>query len=192
MDAVSLILLATRVVVFAAFAFAAVVAGTHWAVTRGHLTPFSAPARAVRRLGEPVVRPMERALLGRGGNPANAPFALFWVALIGGLALLALVQWLLGFALSLTASAASGPRGVVGFLVYVLFTVLKGALWVRVLSSWFSISRYSRPMRIVYGLTDWLVEPLRRVLPPLGMFDLSPFVAYLMLVLAQSFLSSVI
>jgi YggT family protein len=36
-------------------------------------------------------------------------------------------------------------------------------------------------MRPVYALTDWLVEPIRRVVPPLGMFDLSPFVALIVL-----------
>lgn len=192
MDLVSLVLLVTRVVVFAGFAVATVVAGTHWAATHGHLNRFGAPARTVRRLGEPLVRPMERAMLGRGGNPSNAPYALFWVALLGGLALLALVQWLLGFLLTFSASAQSGPRGLLSFLVFALFSLLKAALWVRVLSSWFSVSRYSLPMRIVYGLTDWLVEPLRRVLPPVGMFDFSPFVAYLMLVLAQGFLGTVL
>jgi len=192
MDPIGLILMGTRVVVFAGFALAAVVAGTHWAVTRGHLTPFSAPARTVRRLGNPVVRPLERMLLSRGGNPASAPFALFWIALAGGLALLALVQWGLGLMLSLASSAASGPTGLLRFLVFGVFSVLKAALWIRVITSWFAISRYSRPMRIVYGLTDWLVEPVRRLLPPMGMFDFSPIVAYLMLWLAQGFLARIL
>ena len=40
-------------------------------------------------------------------------------------------------------------------------------------------------MRIVHGLTDWLVDPIRRVVPPLGMFDISPLVAYFVLYLVE-------
>jgi uncharacterized protein YggT (Ycf19 family) len=32
------------------------------------------------------------------------------------------------------------------------------------------------------ALTDWIVDPIRRILPPLGMIDLSPLVAYFALV----------
>src|SRR5260370_23579631 len=31
------------------------------------------------------------------------------------------------------------------------------------------------------SLTDWLVEPIRRVVPPIGMFDLSPILALVVL-----------
>jgi uncharacterized protein YggT (Ycf19 family) len=34
-------------------------------------------------------------------------------------------------------------------------------------------------------LTEWLLEPLRRLLPPFGPLDLSPMVAYLLLWIAQ-------
>jgi len=60
------------------------------------------------------------------------------------------------------------------------------ALFIRVIASWLGVSPYSRPMRIIHGLTDWLLGPLRRVIPPFGMFDLTPLVAYLMLWLARS------
>jgi YggT family protein len=41
-------------------------------------------------------------------------------------------------------------------------------------------------MRPIVFLTDWLLEPLRRLIPPLGMFDISPLVAWLLLILARS------
>jgi uncharacterized protein YggT (Ycf19 family) len=47
-------------------------------------------------------------------------------------------------------------------------------------------------MRIFYALTDWLVEPIRRVLPQMGMFDWSPLVAWLVLLVLRSVLLSVI
>ena len=44
-----------------------------------------------------------------------------------------------------------------------------------------TLVRYSRWLRPAYWLTDWVVEPLRRVLPPFGMFDLSPLAAIFVL-----------
>jgi YggT family protein len=65
------------------------------------------------------------------------------------------------------------------------FSLLMLALLVRVFSSWFGGSRYSKYIRWSYTLTDWLVEPIRRVLPTVGMFDLSPLVAWLVLSLVR-------
>ncbi|MGH7622515.1 MAG: YggT family protein, partial [Gemmatimonadaceae bacterium] len=36
-----------------------------------------------------------------------------------------------------------------------------------------------------YKLTDWIVRPIARVLPPFGMIDFSPIVAYLLIYVVQ-------
>ncbi len=182
---ISFIILATRVVVFALFGFAAVVAGTHWAVQHGHIKPFGPVPTTIRSLGQPILRLFERRLYRGGGNPVSAPYLFFWVALLGGLALLGLVQWLIGTLLELAYSASAGPRALLGFVISGVFSILMLALFVRVISSWFGVSPYSRLMRVVHALTDWLLDPLRRILPPFGMIDVSPIVAYLMLSLAR-------
>ena len=41
-------------------------------------------------------------------------------------------------------------------------------------------------------LSDWIIEPIRRVLPPFGMIDFSPLVAWLVLSIVRSFLLSAI
>lgn len=182
------VILVTRIVVFAIFLTASVVAGTHWAVSHRHLSPFSPLARFGRRLGESMVKPLETRLLKSGGSPSSAPYVLFWVALLGGLALLGVVEWIIGLVLSLMASASAGPRGIIFFAVNLLFSALMLALFIRVIASWFGVSPYSKPMRVVYGLTDWIIDPLRRVVPPFGMIDVTPLVAYLLLILARSVL----
>jgi YggT family protein len=179
--------LAVRGIVFLVFIVAAVVAATHWAVKHKHLQPFGPLPRAVRRIGDPLTKPFERRLYRSGGNPANAPYLFFWATLIGGLAAIALVEWVIGMVVSLGSSAAAGPRGLLIFVVNAVFSVLMLALFVRVIASWIGASPYSKPMRVVHGLTDWLLDPLRRLIPPLGAFDLSPLVAYLMLSLARWF-----
>jgi len=70
--------------------------------------------------------------------------------------------------------------------------VLVVALFVRVLGSWFGLFRYARGLRAVYRLTDWVVEPLRRVLPPAAGFDWSPLAAWVVLWLLRQLLFAVI
>ena len=59
------------------------------------------------------------------------------------------------------------------------------ALIVRVFSSWFGMGRHHRWVAWSYRLTDWLVEPIRRVLPTMGILDLSPLVAWFALSLIR-------
>jgi len=61
-----------------------------------------------------------------------------------------------------------------------------------VVASWFGIGAYHPRFRPVILLTEWLVAPIRRVLPPTGMIDLSPLVAWLALVLLRSLLLSLV
>ena len=68
------------------------------------------------------------------------------------------------------------------------FAIEKIALLVRVLSSWFPISPYSKWIRWSYVLTDWMIIPLGRLIPRIGMIDISPIVAWLLLSLLQRML----
>jgi YggT family protein len=54
-----------------------------------------------------------------------------------------------------------------------------------VIASWFGISPYRSWMRPVVALTDWIIEPIRRLLPPTGMIDFSPMIAWLVLWVAR-------
>jgi YggT family protein len=180
------IILATRIVVLAVFSAALVVAATHWAVKHGHLTPFGAFPRTVRQLGSPLLRPFERRLHRSGGNPVDAPFTLFWIALLGGLGAIAVVEWVVGLVYSMVYSASAGPAALLGVVVNLAFSVVMIAILIRAVASWFGISPYSRPMRIVYGVTDWLILPLQKVVPPIGAIDITPMVAYFVLYLLRA------
>lgn len=175
----------TRGLVVAVFAYAVVVAATHWAVRSRRLNPFSGWARFVRRISEPVLRPLERRILRAGGSPSDAPLWLLGIALVGGLVLISLMRWAIGFTYELGALAQAGPRDWLIAAVSWVFRILMIALLVRVIGSWFSVSPYAKWMRPFILLTEWLLEPLRRLLPPFGPLDLSPMVAYLLLWIAQ-------
>lgn len=175
----------TRGFVIAVFAYAVVVAATHWAVRSRRLNPFGGWARFVRRISEPVLRPLERRILRAGGSPPDAPLWLLGIALVGGLVLISLMRWAIGFTYELGALAQAGPRDWLIAAVSWVFRILMIALLVRVIGSWFSVSPYAKWMRPFIMLTEWLLEPLRRLLPPFGPLDLSPMVAYLLLWIAQ-------
>jgi YggT family protein len=177
--------LVTRSLVVAAFVYAVVVACTHWAVRSRRLSPFGAWPRFVRRMSEPVLLPLERRIVRAGGGPSDAPLWLLGIVVVGGLVLISLVRWAIGIAYELGALSQGSPRDWLIAAVSWAFRLMMLALLVRVVGSWFSLSPYSRWMRPFVVLTEWLLEPLRRVLPLFGPLDLSPMVAYLLLWIAQ-------
>jgi YggT family protein len=59
-------------------------------------------------------------------------------------------------------------------------------IFVRIIFSFVAVSYGNPLMRFLYRTTEPLLGPLRRMVPPLGMFDLSPIVAFIILWLCQA------
>jgi len=59
--------------------------------------------------------------------------------------------------------------------------VLTGAVFVRALLSWFPIDPRNPLVTILYDVTEPILDPLRRVIPRLGMIDITPLVAILLI-----------
>jgi YggT family protein len=178
---------AVRTLVLLALVYAGLVAITHWAVRSRRLSPFGAWPRAMRKLSDPVLLPLERRIVRAGGSPQNAPLWLLAIVIGAGLVLLSLTSWLIGTVEGLGLVTQGGPRIWIQMLVSAVFTVLMTAILIRVIASWFGIGEYRRWMRPIYALTNWLINPIRRVLPPFGMFDFSPMVAWLVLYVLRGF-----
>jgi YggT family protein len=184
------LILAVRILIVVALAYASAVALTHWAVRSRRITAFGGWPRLMRRASDPVLRPLERRIVRSGGSPQDAPLWLLGIVVVSGLLLLSLVQWLAGFSVTLQILAQEGPGAWARFVVNGLFTLLMAALLVRVIASWFGISPYRPWMRPVMLLTSWIIDPIRRILPPFGMIDFSPLVAWLVLSLVHGFVMS--
>ena len=183
---------ALRIVVAILFFASVIIAVTHWAVRQGHIGAFGAWPRLVRRASDPVIQPLERRLVRGGRNPQDAPLWLAGLVLVGGLVFLWLARSLAGAVSNLQEMASGGPRPLTFAAIRLVAGVLKLALIVRVVSSWFGRGEYSRWLRPVYRLTDWLIHPLRRLVPQMGMFDLTPLVAYIVVMLAEGLLLSLL
>jgi YggT family protein len=174
-----------RSIVVVALVYASIVALTHWAVRRRKIGPFGGWPRLVRRLSDPVLLPLERRVIRFGGSPQDAPLWLLGIVILGGLILLSLTSWLLGLAGSVTALASAGPRDWIRLLTGWAFTLVMAAIFIRVIVSWFGVSEYRPWMRPLVLLTDWIIRPIRRLLPPTGMIDFSPMLAWLVLWVAR-------
>src|SRR2546425_11923982 len=69
-----------RILVFAAFCLAAVVALAGWLVRTRRVSPFGGFGRTLRSVTDPVLRPVETRLVRLGGNPVHAGW---WVVVLG-------------------------------------------------------------------------------------------------------------
>jgi YggT family protein len=183
---------AARWFVFAVFCASVVVSLASWLVRTRRISPFSTLSRVLRSSSDPVMRPIEARVVRAGGDPTNAGWWLVIGVAVVGIVLLSLLDWTVGVVLQLATAAQGGPRAVLRLGIVVVYNVFFIALLVRVFGSWFGAFRYSRWMRPAYALTDWLVEPLRRMLPPFGMFDVSPLAGWFVLWVLKQLLLSVI
>jgi YggT family protein len=177
-----------RYIVFGLVALAAIVALGSWLVRTRRVSPFSALGRALCAVTEPVMRPMERRLVRMGGSPNHAGGWLIIVTAVAGILLVSLAGWLMNTFEVAQAAASGGPRQTFVLIVDLLYRILFIALIVRVIAAWFGMFRYSRWIRPAYILTDWLVEPLRRVVPQMSGWDLTPIVAVIILSLVRRLL----
>lgn len=178
-----------RVVVFVVAALALVVFTIDWLVRTRRISPFGPVARFFRRVVDPLIVPVERRVVRSGGLPASAPWWALVAVVLGGLVLLALLEFIRGQLAFAVSAGDAGVRGLLAVLITWTFGILQIALIVRVISSWARISEYSRWIRWTVPLTEWLLRPLRNLIPPLGgMIDLSPLVAFLLLAILRSVL----
>lgn len=176
-----------RIVVLAVFLVAAFAGTASWLVRTRRISPFGGFGGLLRRASDPIIRPVEARVVRMGGHPAQASFWLVIGSAVTGILLLSLLEWGASAYLALRAAAGGGARSIAAFVVGIAYTVVIVALVVRVVASWFGLGRYTRWLRPAYLLTDWIVEPLRRVVPAVGAMDVTPLVAWLVLWLVRRF-----
>jgi YggT family protein len=173
-----------RIALLAAGAVFLVIAILDWAVRSRRINPFSSVARFCRRVIDPMLVPIESRVVRAGGIPSQAPWWGLAAVVVIGVLLIVLLQWIRTAIISISFAASEGGMGITALVLESAFEVLKFALIVRVIVSWIGM-RYSWWARAAYTLTDWLVKPIARVLPPFGMMDFSPLVAYVVIYVVE-------
>ena len=186
--AYSTVLAVLRIVLFYAALVLGVVFAVDWLVRTRRVSPFNPVARFFRSSVDPLLAPVERTVVRAGGTPASAPWWALVFVVVGGILLIQLLGFVEGQLVALTGAADAGAGGVLVFLASATLALLRIALIVRVISSWVRVSPYSRWIRWSYVLTEWLLAPLRRVIPTIGMIDITPIVAYYLIALVGGYL----
>lgn len=170
-----------RYVFLGGAAAAGLICAGDWMVRTRRLSPFGAPARFFRKTIDPAIAPVERAVIRSGGVPTAAPLWALLAVIIAGIIALSLLGFIRDNVVGVLWAVSHGPRAIALLLAGWIIGILELALIVRVIASWVRMSPFSPWIRWSYTLTEWLVAPLRKRLPNVGMFDISPIVAYAIL-----------
>jgi YggT family protein len=134
----------------------------------------------VVKVTSPVLRPLRQLIPGYGGMDL-ASLCLAWLLKAVELALLAM---LLGLDRSPLAALGWAVPGLIELVINIfLFGVL-----IRVILSWVNPDPYNPAVALLERLTDPVMRPAQRLLPPIGGIDLSPMLVMIGLVLLQMLL----
>lgn len=86
----------------------------------------------------------------------------------------------------LSAGVANGnPKVFIGFVLYGLLSILVLFIFIRFLSSWFVFTTTTF-LGFVKRVTDPILIPVQRLIPPIGMFDISAMIVLLLIGFLQS------
>ncbi len=96
-----------------------------------------------------------------------------------------LLTWIANIRVGALAIAIASVFNLVTLAIYVFI----GAIFIQVIISWISPGVHNPLASLAHSLTDPLLRPLRRIIPPAGMLDLTPMVALLLLFIALRVLS---
>ena|SRR5690348_695174 len=156
-------------------------------VDAADLNPFGWASRTLHRMTDPFVIPVRGAMRNVGVDPKFAALVVILVSILLGYFLVQIVgtiAWTLdGVVSGLTTGAIIS---VVGFIISGLLSLYILCIFMRVIFSWGMVSYRNRVMRFLFDVTEPMLGPLRRILPPLGRMDISPLVAILILWLFQA------
>ena len=174
------LIVVVKQVLFYTAAAAAAVALVDWLARTRRINPFGPVAQFMRKVVDPVMLPVERRIVRSGGQPSSAPWWTLVAVVVGGLVLVTALDFADGLMRQLSL-AMSSPSALWMVLASWAFSFLRLALIVRVVSTWVQISPYSKWIRWSYLMTEWMLAPLRRLMPNFGPMDVSPLIAFLLI-----------
>jgi YggT family protein len=73
------------------------------------------------------------------------------------------------------------PVPIVSWIIYYGIGFIILAMIVRAFASWFRLDERYAIIRFLARITDPFIEPIRRIIPPIGMFDMAFIIAFFML-----------
>ena len=154
------------------------------------VNPFSWSAITVKRLTDPVILPVRRVLIAMRVDPIAAPLiAIVVFILVGFFAVQvsgSFLNTIAGIFVALTSGRIASPAAIIGYLLYGLLGIYTMVILARIVCSWFGVGYGNRAARFLILSTEPLLAPLRRTIPPVGMFDISAIIAFVIIWLLQT------
>ncbi len=155
--------------------------------------PFGAVGRfgfKIRKITERFVYPAARFLATYRINTRYAPLLSILIAFVLTYFTSRIIENTFYIIDGLTCSVTFGePKFFVGFVLYALLSVLVLFIFIRFISSWFVFTRKTF-LGFVMRVTDPIMRPVQKLIPPIGMFDISAMIVLLLIGFLQSLVLS--
>lgn len=133
-------------------------------------------AQGILRFTSPVVIPVRRIVPSFGRLDTATVLVAFVIQYLTVLLLLLILGQSAGIVAVAVTSIVKLAVLSINLFVYAIF--------IRIILSWISQGGYNPATAIITTLTEPLLRPFRRVIPPLGGFDISPIFAVILLLAA--------
>ncbi|MFL6255125.1 MAG: YggT family protein [Pyrinomonadaceae bacterium] len=154
-------------------------------LNKADLNPFSRPVIMVRRWTDPMVNPVRRPLVQAGLSPNVTPLVVILIAILLGYFATRFIGTVLYTVRGLLKSMTVGdPISFVGYIIFGTLAMYSLMIFARIIISW-GVGPHNRLLHLLIRITEPLMGPFRRIIPPLGVFDVSPIVVLLLLDLFQ-------
>jgi YggT family protein len=133
-------------------------------------------AQGILRFTSPIVIPVRRIVPSFGRMDTATVLVAFVIQYLTVLLLLLILGQTAGIAAIVVTSIVK--------LVVLSINLFVYAIFIRIILSWISQGGYNPATAIITTLTEPLLRPFRRILPPMGGFDISPIFAVILLLAA--------
>lgn len=154
-------------------------------LNKADLNPFSRPVIMVRRWTDPMVNPVRRPLVQAGISPNLTPLVVILIAILLGYFASRFINTVLFTVHGLIKSVTFGdPISLVGYVIFGILAIYSLMIFARIIISW-GVGPHNRLLHFLIRVTEPVLGPFRRLIPPLGFLDISPIVVLLLLDLFQ-------
>ena len=134
-------------------------------------------AQGILKATSPVVVPVRRMLPPLGRIDTATVVVAFGIQY--------LLIWLLGAINGSPSSIATIAATSIFALVSQTLRLFMYAIFIRIILSWIAPGTYNPAIEIISSITEPVMRPFRRIVPPMGGFDISPIFAMLTLGVAM-------
>lgn len=140
----------------------------------------------IRKLTEKWVYPASRFLANFRVDTRLAPLVTTFI----GLVFTYFASNIIGNAFFVIDGLSQGvttgnPKMFIGFVLYGILSILILFIFIRFLSQWFVFSRKTF-LGFVMRVTDPIMLPVQKIIPPIGMFDISAMIVLIVIGLLQA------